>query len=1083
VDLLKKIGIESEERSLFAWASLCLLFVGAGSAAFQNAAETLFLKRVGVEMLPLAFLVSSIILAAATMLIGNALGSVDRPRWLPRILFALALTLLPVWLLIYLQVVGVLPGLLVLVKLLDGIALLAFWLALGDLITGRQAKRLFAPLAAGITIGRLLGSFGTEPASKIAGIEGLVLVAGALYALAAASALFLRRTRKSAEPPRSDALASASSMSARAPARTSGPSLSRIWRESRLFRFLVVWSFCVGALGPMLYFQFSYAIDASTQGVDGEQRMLALYAQFRGWLNFAILIMQLAISGKLYRRFGLPMSSSAWPITYLGGFLWMGIALNLPVAMATVAMVRLEGDAVAKPALKILHNLLPEHFRSRATGLTEGPIKGLGSAFGNALVIGAIAIGGPAVVSLPALPLAAIWLFAAIGLLRHYPRLLLQASSEHSLPSGEDDLKRLLDPATVRALAANLSDPDPDVGRAAAELIREAEPNTAAPALATAVKSAPPETRPALIEALQITLESSPPGAIRGSRASAAIASVLEDRDALASEERADLVQIYARLATSRSTSGDDAVLDAALGDPEAAVRLAAIAELSRRGAPPPGIRDLDSALSSALQSADVLLRRTARKEIRANLLTSEPDPTWEKRLDLLVSGLDHRVDREQTVRGLADVAHRHGGATEHIREPLLGLLSDPDPHVRAAAIAFIGRAKIVDRVGDVVNALASRVGVVVRSARHALIEFDAVAINPLEELFRSDEVTFRNLVLQTLVHLRADASVFSRIYDAEFQRTCARSAWRAALTLEGDAPEHLLLRYLDERIAEGLNACLYLSGAASGVGRITDLEAKLRSAPDLHQRAILIEAMESLLGPVRRAELVPLYETNAVIERGKIAANQLGIALPSREQAWSELERDTDEFVARLREQLPPPWLVNEESISNTGRMPMEPMQIAAHLQRAPAFNRLVIREVMRIADAVEEIVLAPDEILFDEGEERAALYLLVSGEVSLSLSGAEFERVGPGALIGELASVDGGLSMERARAIAPVVALRLGREPLMVLMTDAPAFAIALSQRLAARVRRLQSEWSPPSIEGPAVPRAAAEQANGGK
>ena len=91
---------------------------------------------------------------------------------------------------------GCLAVLLVFVKLLDGIALLAFWVALGDMITGRQAKRLFAPLAAGITIGRLIGSFGTEPASRVAGIEGLVLFAGGLYALAAAAALFLRRTGK-----------------------------------------------------------------------------------------------------------------------------------------------------------------------------------------------------------------------------------------------------------------------------------------------------------------------------------------------------------------------------------------------------------------------------------------------------------------------------------------------------------------------------------------------------------------------------------------------------------------------------------------------------------------------------------------------------------------------------------------------------------------------------------------------------------------------------------------------------------------------------------------------------------------------
>lgn len=1060
MSLLKRIGIEHDERSLFGWAGLCLLLVGAGSAAFQNAAETLFLKRVGVEWLPLTFLASSIVIAAATALVGRALSSVDRPRWLPRILLVLAVALIPVWLLVYLQVAGILPGLLILVKLLDGIALLGFWLALGDLITGRQAKRLFAPLAAGITIGRLLGSFGTEPASRIAGIEGLVLVAGGLYALAAVAALFLRRTRKSAQPPTAGAHASPTPRTDTArPAGAGGPSLRRIWRESRLFRFLVIWSFCAGTLGPMLYFQFSYAVDAATQGVDGEQQMIALYAKFRGWLNFAILIMQLAISGKLYRRFGLPMAASAWPVTYLTGFLWMGIALKLPVALAMIATVRLEGDAIAKPALKILHNLLPERLRSRATGLTEGPIKGLGGVFGNSIVIGAIALGGPAVVSLPALPIAALWLFAAIALWRQYPRLLLQASSQHSLPPGEDDLKRLLDPATVRALALSLSDPDPDVCRAAADLIREAEPATAAPTLATAIESSPPQTRPALIEALRIALEASPPGAIRDARACAAIARVLEQPAALAPEERADLVQIYARLAPAHPAGVVDAVLDAALGDPEAAVRLASIAELSRRGVPPPGVHDLDRALAGAFRSDDVLLRRTARQEIRANLLASEPDSEWEKRLDLLASGLAQRVDREETARSLSEIAHRHAAAIERVRAPLLELLSDPDPHVCAAVVSFIGKAGLIDCVGDLVERLAAKDEVVVRAAQNALIALGRASIDELAAGFRSDDVSFRDLVLQILVDLGADSTVFTRIYDAEFRRTGMRAVLRAALARE--LSDHPLLRYLDERIEEGLNACLCLIGAAGGAERIPDLEAKLRSAPDSHQRAILLEAMETLLTPEKRAELVPLYETDDVRERGKIAARLLEIAFPSPEQAWSELERDADELVIRLRAQRPPPWLVAEEPIADNREVSMETIQITAHLQRAPAFNRLAMRELIRVADAIEEIELATDEILFDEGDDGTSLYLLVSGEIALSQRGAETGRVRAGGLLGELASIDGGLSMERAIAVSPVTALKLRRDPLMALMTDAPAFAIALGQLLAIRVRTLQAKW----------------------
>ena len=73
---------------------------------------------------------------------------------------------------------------------------------------------------------------------------------------------------------------------------------------------------------------------------------------------------------------------------------------------------------------------------------------------------------------------------------------------------------------------------------------------------------------------------------------------------------------------------------------------------------------------------------------------------------------------------------------------------------------------------------------------------------------------------------------------------------------------------------------------------------------------------------------------------------------------------------------------------------------------------------------------------------------------------AGLKSGAVGPGELVGELSSIDGGPSAERACAATPVVALRLRREPLMALMAEVPAFTIALSQLLAVRVRSLQSE-----------------------
>ena len=63
-------------------------------------------------------------------------------------------------------------GLLVIAsKQLTSIALLVFWIAMGDLLHGRQAKRLFAPMMAGVTLGTIVGSFASAPLGRWLGID------------------------------------------------------------------------------------------------------------------------------------------------------------------------------------------------------------------------------------------------------------------------------------------------------------------------------------------------------------------------------------------------------------------------------------------------------------------------------------------------------------------------------------------------------------------------------------------------------------------------------------------------------------------------------------------------------------------------------------------------------------------------------------------------------------------------------------------------------------------------------------------------------------------------------------------------
>src|SRR5262249_56216517 len=117
----------------------------------------------------------------------------DRRRWLARVLLGLAALLPPFALLVGSPIAAIFGAFLLLARQVQALALLAFWMTLGNLVTSRQAKRLFAPLAAGITVGGILGSFGSEPVARVVGVGGLLVLCAALLAGAAYAGGKLRR--------------------------------------------------------------------------------------------------------------------------------------------------------------------------------------------------------------------------------------------------------------------------------------------------------------------------------------------------------------------------------------------------------------------------------------------------------------------------------------------------------------------------------------------------------------------------------------------------------------------------------------------------------------------------------------------------------------------------------------------------------------------------------------------------------------------------------------------------------------------------------------------------------------------------
>jgi len=1074
---LDKIGVQPSERAIFSWAGVCLGLLGGAGIALANTAETLFLKRVGVEYLPMALLASSLLLVATTAGLSTFLTRRDSPTWLPRILFLLAFAVAPFGILAQTGSSIAMTALLLVARQLLALGMLAFWISLGDLLTSRQAKRLFGPLNAGTTVGAIAGSFASAPLAKSIGVEGMPLAC----ALILVAAGFASRRLRAARPPRSERGIERPGLREarrRSTPEAEGGSLRELWRDSQLFRLLFASLLCSGLLGPILYFEFSYVADAATSGPDGEELLIGLYAKLRGWMNVVTLIIQLWFASRIYRFLGLPLSVAIWPFTYLIGFSWLGLQFSLRAGASALATGRIAEDGVAESALRVLFNLFPETIRSRASGLLQGPVAKLGSASGNLAALAAISFGSARAIGFVAIPVAAIWLFAALALWRTYPSILLAVSADQGLGPADEDRAQLLDARTLRSMAAYLVDPDPAICRAAIDVIADADPSIGVQLLAEAIAAAPETTRSLLVTALHQCVEPLEPGQLSNPATETVLSQVLEDRGALPTEQRADVLQVYARLTGGGSatpTSND--LLDRALGDREPAVRLAAIAELHRRGHAPPGAPDLNRVLKGALASRDVLMRRSARKELRAMLLSTTPDAQWQERLNLLNVGLKSRADRVETVLALLEIARHHGTAIGDGALPAIERIDDRDPRVRGPVLAIAGHAGRADQAPCLIEALASRHGDEAVRAREGLVALGADAVGPLLAEHSFGAASQREAIVETLRDLDFDPAELQSLYHQQIRFARGAAIHRSSLTAPIDSEfGGLLRRRLEERFHQGISTALTILASEHDDPRIGDCERQIRRNRDMRSRDIQLEVLEAVLPAEARSDLIPLLESSDWVAIGRAAANAQECEIPAVEASLAKMREDADELTRRItreilagREGDDAARVEPERAIGDALRM-LTPMEIAVRLQSVPAFDHLTTQQLMHLAVAMHEDRFAASDRIYDEGDEGSSLYLVLEGEVEAVKGELPLGHFTPGEFFGELACLDGIPRPETTTAKQPSKLLRLERDDLFSLMEDTPSLGIALSQFLSMQVRALQDRLvQSDSTDGP--------------
>jgi AAA family ATP:ADP antiporter len=289
-----------------------------------------------------------------------------------------------------------------------------FWQLNVDLFSPEQGKRLFGLIAAGATLGAIVGSAVT--ASLARHVPPMVLLLGAVILLEIAVFSVGHLSRLSAA---FDRPALAGAVEAAPIGGSVFAGITRAFGTPYLLN-LSVFLLLFAITSTFLYFQ-----QAAIVGRVGDRgAQTAFFATVDLLVNVLTLVVQLFLSGRIVVVLGVALALSLLPALTIVGF---GAIALLPttMAVATFQVLRRAADyAIARPAREVLYTVVPREDRYKAKSVIDTVVYRTGDQIGAWSVALLRAVGlGPAQVSLVVIPVAAGWLINALWLGRRQERL------------------------------------------------------------------------------------------------------------------------------------------------------------------------------------------------------------------------------------------------------------------------------------------------------------------------------------------------------------------------------------------------------------------------------------------------------------------------------------------------------------------------------------------------------------------------------------------------------------------------------------------------------------------------------------
>jgi ATP:ADP antiporter, AAA family len=301
-------------------------------------------------------------------------------------------------------------------------AVSVFWAVMADVFHNESSRRLYGVIAAGGSLGALVGGQLTSTLVEALGAPPLLLIS--LLLLELALWCMYAVTRGSS--------ANAAGVRVDGEAVIGGSAIDGLKLALRSPYLLGVSGyFLLYTIGSTFLYLLQAQIVADT--IDGDAVQTVYFAQVDIWINALTLLLQLFLTGRLLARIGMGLTLALVPAISIIGFVGLGLVPVLGAVVVFTVARRVTNFALSRPAREALFVPLSRSEKYKAKNFIDTVVYRVGDQVGawanGALVWLGFGIAG---VAYTAVPLAALWLGLSLWLGRRYRKL--QAPADGSPP-------------------------------------------------------------------------------------------------------------------------------------------------------------------------------------------------------------------------------------------------------------------------------------------------------------------------------------------------------------------------------------------------------------------------------------------------------------------------------------------------------------------------------------------------------------------------------------------------------------------------------------------------------------------------